>query len=89
MQEDRIYNKTDASPMRKVGAAVAVFYVAALLLNAEGLRRNAQRMPYGRQRAFCVAITTPVAALSRRLGMTKLRSGIERMMAKTMKGVSE
>jgi len=80
--------KQDASPLKKVGAAVAVFYAAALLLNAEGLLRNAQRLPYGTYREYAIALSEPVAMLARRLGVTKLRSGIERVMTATTKGTS-
>jgi hypothetical protein len=83
---DKIARKTDASPMKKVGAAVAVFYVVALLLNAEGLLRNAEGMAYGTQRQVCVAVAKPVAALANRIGMTTLRALIERAMVKTRKG---
>ena len=79
-------DRPELSPIKKVGAAVAVFYVAALLLNAEGLLRNAERMTYGRQREVCVAITRPVATLAGGLGVTRLRSGIERLMMKTTEG---
>jgi hypothetical protein len=88
MHDDR-QDKPDESPMRKVGAAVAVFYVAALLLNAEGLLRNAERLAYGPLRQHCIALSAPVAGLARRLGVTKLRSGIERVMTETTKGVTE
>jgi hypothetical protein len=89
MHDDR-QDKPEESPMRKVGAAVAVFYVAALLLNAEGLLRNAERLAHGRPlRQHCIALSAPVAGLARRLGVTKLRSGIERMMTETTKGVTE
>lgn len=81
------HSKSDASPMKKVAAAVAVFYGLALLLNAEGLLRNAERMTYGKQRQLCVAVATPVAAVARRLGFTQLRSWIERAMYETTRGV--
>jgi predicted benzoate:H+ symporter BenE len=88
MHDDRQDKPVD-SPLGKVGAVVAVFYVAALLLNAEGLHRNAQRMAYGRPRQVALALSAPVAAFARRMGVTKLRSGIERLMNETTKGVTE
>ncbi len=88
MHDDR-QDKPEASPMRKVGAALAVFYVAALLLNAEGLLRNAQRMAYGAPREYAIALSAPVAAFAGRMGVTKLRSGIERLMNETAKEVTE
>ena len=79
MEDERQMNP-ELSPTRKVVGAVAVFYVAALLLNAEGLLRNAQRLPYGPFRQQCLKLIEPVAGVAKAVGATQLRTGIERMM---------
>lgn len=84
-RQDRMLHRLPA----KAAGALAVFYAAALLLNAEGLLRNAQRLPHGERRELGIALIAPVAGMARRLGMTRLRSGIERWMTGGTKGTSE
>lgn len=72
---------------RKIFKAVAVFYAAALLLNAEGLHRNALRLPYGHLRDAAVAVTAPVATLGRKLGLTKIRSWVEQVINEQTQGL--
>lgn len=49
------------TPLRKVHYAVAVFYVVALLLNAQGLQQNAELMRYGKLRELCLRMIEPIA----------------------------
>ncbi len=84
-------NRQDKTPDRlpaKAAGALAVFYAAALLLNAEGLLRSAQRLPHGACREQGIALSAPVAGLARRMGMTRLRSGIEQWMTGGTKGTT-
>ena len=74
--------------LRKTFGAVAVFYVAGLLLNAEGLHRSADRLPFGLLHDIAVAVTVPVEEVGRALRLTWLRSFAERMMNHQLEGIS-
>jgi len=58
--------------------AVAVFYVFAILLNANGIKRNIELMKYGKLRDVTLSFFSPVADFSNRLGLTKFRTIIEK-----------
>lgn len=84
--------------MRKLAAIEArhplvvgtlVFYVLVLLLNAGGLRKQAELMPYGTMRSVCVATISPVARVSDRLGITLLRKSIEEWVNEHTGGLNE
>lgn len=53
--------KKRGTPLKKVHAALAIFYLAALLLNAGSLYENAKLMRYGRLRDVCVGLIKPIA----------------------------
>jgi len=59
---------------------VAVFYVAAALLNGEAILRTAERLEHGgtAQRSL-VAVARPLAGLSRSLRLNWLRETAERL----------
>ena len=57
---------------------VAVFYIAAILLNANGIKRDIELMPYGKFRNVYLSVFSPVAGFSNRLGLTKFRTIIEK-----------
>ena len=58
--------------------AVAVFYIAAILLNANGIKRDIELMQYGKFRNVYLAVISPVAGFSNRLGLTRFRTIIEK-----------
>lgn len=92
MSDDRQDKPLHTMPRRlpaKAAGALAVFYAAALLLNADGLLRNAQHLPHGVCRAHGIALVEPVASVAHRLGLTRLRSGIERWINGGKKGTPE
>lgn len=64
-------------PQREVIKAMAVFYLFALLMNADALYRNAERMPYGNAHNVAVSMTRPVANFAGSVGLTWLRTQIE------------
>jgi hypothetical protein len=57
--------------------AVAVFYLCALLLNADGIKRDIELLNYGPFRDVALSVFNPVAGFSHRLGLTKFRTLIE------------
>jgi hypothetical protein len=57
--------------------AIVVFYFFAVLLNANGIKRNIELMQYGRARDVCLSLFSPVAGFSNRLGLTKFRAMLE------------
>ena len=57
---------------------VAVFYIAAILLNANGIKRNIEMMKYGKFRDVTLSVFSPVAGFSNRLGLTKFGTIIEK-----------
>lgn len=65
--------------------ACAVFYVSAILLNANGIQRNIELMQYGKLRDFYLSVFSPVAGLSNRLGLTRLRTMIEKSFGDRMR----
>jgi len=64
--------------LRRVVGGVLVFSLAALLLNAEALRRDAELMEYGLLRNLCLDLITPVYVLSDSLGVDTLRGLVEK-----------
>jgi hypothetical protein len=77
IEEDR-HAAGIGTPRRNVHFMLAVFYVAAALLNGESLLRSAERMEHGRVlRMVCVAATRPLAAASRALRLDVPRRAIE------------
>lgn len=57
--------------------ALMVFYLAALLLNAEGIWKDIDLMTYGSKRSFCIKVFNPVLVFSRVLHLTKPKAWIE------------
>ena len=57
--------------------ALMVFYLAALLLNAEGIRKDIELMDYGPTRSFCLKVFEPALVFSRALQLTKPKAWIE------------
>lgn len=64
--------------------AVAAFYAFAVLLNANGIQRNIELMQYGKLRDFYLSAFSPVSGLSNRLGLTSLRTMIEKSIGNPM-----
>lgn len=69
--------------------AVAVFYAAALLLNADGLHRGASRLPYGPLHSAATAAIRPVQEVARVFRLTTIRSLVERISNATINGESD
>lgn len=67
-----------------VSMAVAVFYICAMLLNANGIQRDIELMQYGKFRDVALSVFSPVAGLSNRLGLTRFRSLIEKTIGGRM-----
>jgi hypothetical protein len=65
--------------------AVAVFYIFAVLLNANGIKRDIELMKYGKLRDVYLSVFSPVAGLSNRLGLTKFRTIIEKSIGDRMR----
>ncbi len=65
---------------KRVYAAVMCFYLAVMLLNSEGLHRNANRLPYGNWRNTAIRLTEPLVSMGRRLHVAGLRLWIEQHM---------
>jgi hypothetical protein len=63
--------------LRKVSCGLLVFVFLALLLNGTALYRGASLMEFGARRAFCVACTRPLAAVSAALRTDRLRIWVE------------
>lgn len=78
----------ESCSLRRTYGALAVFYVAALLLNSEGLHRSADRLPYGLVHDIALAVAAPVDEVGRTLRLTWLRSFVERMMNHQPEGIS-
>ncbi len=69
------------APRGSIHRTVAVFFVVGALLNGENLLRNAERMEHGsRARAVCVALSRPLAAVTRALHLGALRRTVETWM---------
>ena len=64
--------------------AVAVFYIASILLNANGIKRDIELMEYGKFRDVALAVFSPVAGFSNRLGLTKFRTVLEKSIGDWM-----
>lgn len=62
----------------RVHAALALFYLLALLLNGDGLLREAELMTFGKTRDICVAISQPLAYVSRVTHLGDLRTVLEK-----------
>lgn len=64
--------------------AVAVFYIFAILFNANGIKRDIELMKYGKFRDVYLSLFSPVAGFSNRLGLTKFRTIIEKSIGVRM-----
>ena len=64
--------------------AVMVFYIASILLNANGIQRNIELMKYGKFRDITLSLFSPIAGFSNRLGLTKFRAIIEKSIGDWM-----
>jgi hypothetical protein len=71
--------------LRLVLASVAVFYLAAILLNANGIMRDLELLRYGKVRDAGIAIFHPIADFSNKLGLTKFRTIIEKSIGNRMR----
>ncbi len=63
--------------LRPVIVALVVFYICAILLNANGIKRDIELMKYGRLRNISLSIFNPIADFSNLVGLTKFRTIIE------------
>ena len=72
-----MHRKIRAKKKRQSGIAVAFFYIFAILLNANGIQRDIELMPYGKFRDVSLFFFSPVARFSNRLGLTKFRTLME------------
>ncbi|MBU0716451.1 MAG: hypothetical protein KJ964_13935 [Verrucomicrobia bacterium] len=64
--------------------AVAIFYISAILLNANGIMRDIELMQYGKFRDVYLSAFSPIAGFSNRLGLTKFRTIIEKSIGDRM-----
>ncbi len=64
-------------PLSRALAAAFVFYIAATLLNAEGLERKIKRLRFSPTRDAWLEVVTPVADLSRALHLNLPRKWLE------------
>ena len=64
--------------------AVAVFYIFAMLLNDNVIKRDIELMKYGKLRDVYLSVFSPVAGLSNRLGLTRFRTIIEKSIGDRM-----
>lgn len=64
--------------------AVTVFYISAILLNANGIKRDIELMKYGRFRDVALSVFSPIAGFSNRLGLTRFRTIIEKSIGDWM-----
>lgn len=74
--------------LRHTVKGVVIFYAAALLLNADGLHRSAERLPYGTFRDTVLVVTKHVAVLGRQFHFTLVRSLAERIANAKKEGVN-
>ncbi|MEX2607000.1 MAG: hypothetical protein WD708_06610 [Kiritimatiellia bacterium] len=66
-------------PLSSVYIAVAVFYVAAALMNGRFLHEEASKREFGKVRDIWVAATRPLADISTRLHLDAIRGGAEQL----------
>ncbi len=76
IEEDRDAARSGVS-LRRALAMVGCFYVLATLLNATGLERKVQRMPFGPVRTKCLRVVSPVANVVRACGLDGPRRWLE------------
>lgn len=67
-------------PVRRVIAAVVVFYALVLALNAVALHESIERQPYGPARTFWLSVTGPPASASRALRLDRPRRFFRRTL---------
>ena len=72
-------------PRGRVHLAVAVFFLAAGLMNGENLLHKNELMQYGRQRDLAMAITKPLAAASRLTYMNSVRRFFDHLAGRETK----
>ena len=66
-------------------AALAAFYLAALILRAPALLRTAENLPLdSRRRPFCLAVMRPLAAISHTLRLDALCAAAESFERKNL-----
>lgn len=68
-----------------VVTTVAVFYIFSILLNANGIKRDIELMKYGKLRNVTLSFFSPIAGFSNRLGLTKLRTVIEKTIGERVR----
>lgn len=66
-------------PLSSVFIAVAVFYVAAAVMNGRFLHEEASKREFGKVRDVWVAVTRPLANLSTRLHLDTIRGSAEQL----------
>ena len=76
IEEDR-YAARAGVPLRRALAMLGCFYVLATLLNATGLERKVERLPFGPTRAKWMRVVTPLANVVRACGLDRPRKWIE------------
>ncbi len=76
---------TDSNRIFRVLIALAAFYLAAPLLRAPALLRDAENLPHeSPRRAICLAAMRPVAAISHTLRLDALCLATEKLERKNL-----
>ena len=70
--------------MIRTTVALLAFYLLALLFNGEALYREAERLPYGEHRDFCVALAKPLATISQITRLGWPRAWLEKRIDKEL-----
>lgn len=76
---ERRANQQAGRPLSAVFVAVAVFYMAAALMNGRFLHEEASKREFGTVRDIWVAATRPLSELSTRLHLDAIRGGAEQL----------
>lgn len=53
--------KQRGTSLKNTHWAIVIFYLIALLLNAQGLHENAKLMRHGKYREICISLIEPIA----------------------------
>ncbi len=79
---ETIHQRTQ--PRSRVHLAVAVFFLAASLMNGENLLRKNELMPFGPRRDLAIAIIKPLAMASRLTYMNRIRRWLDQLAGQEM-----
>ena len=69
-----IPNASTGVSLARVWTGLLAFYALALALNMASLHRNNEHMPYGKVRAFWVAVSAPLARVATAQGWDRPRN---------------